>query len=161
MAIINKKILIMGLPGSGKTTLARDLAKKLKAVHWNADAVRARLNSHLGFSEADRIEQARRMGWLCDQIVAAGSWAVADFICPTPATRAAFGPATTIWVDTITTGRFEDTNKMFVPPENYNWRVDTQNSEFWSKVIAEELDLDEKPSWFKALFWGERNFVGK
>ena len=86
----------MGLPGSGKTTLARALAPKLKAIHWNADAVRAHPNSHLGFSEQDRIEQARRMGWLCDQVTAAGSWAIADFVCPTPITRAAFGPATVI-----------------------------------------------------------------
>ena len=88
----NKKILIMGLPGSGKTMLARALRTKLKAVHWNADDVRAQINKDLGFSEADRIEQARRMGWLCDQAVAAGHWAIADFVCPIPATRAAFGP---------------------------------------------------------------------
>jgi adenylate kinase family enzyme len=153
---MNKKILIMGLPGSGKTTLARALAPKLGAVHWNADAVRANINSHLGFSEADRIEQARRMGWLCDQVVAAGSWAIADFVCPTLATRAAFGPATVIWVDTIREGRFEDTNKLFVNPEpgSYYFRVDTQDCEFWSKYIMEELDFDTHPTWVKAMLKG-------
>ena len=146
----------MGLPGSGKTTLARALAPKLGAVHWNADAVRANINSHLGFSEADRIEQARRMGWLCDQVVAAGSWAIADFVCPTLATRAAFGPATVIWVDTIREGRFEDTNKLFVNPEpgSYYFRVDTQDCEFWSKYIMEELDFDTHPTWVKAMLKG-------
>ena len=153
------KILIMGLPGSGKTTLARLLAPKLKAIHWNADAVRANLNTHLGFSEADRIEQARRMGWLCDQVTAAGQVAIGEFVCPTPATRLAFGKADcVIWVDTIKAGRFEDTNKMFVPPEitGGDYRVDTQDAEFWSKVIAEDLDYRINPSWPKALWLGFR-----
>src|SRR6266702_4679108 len=64
-----KKILIMGLPGAGKTTLAEAVARRLNAVHFNADALRQNVNKDLGFSEDDRIEQARRMGWLCDQVV--------------------------------------------------------------------------------------------
>jgi nucleoside-triphosphatase THEP1 len=154
------KILIMGLPGSGKTTLARELAKKLNAVHWNADAVRANLNTHLGFTEQDRIEQARRMGWLCDRVVEAKQVAVADFVCPTTATRAAFGRADcVIWVDTIKEGRFEDTNKMFVPPtlNPSDYRVDTQDAEFWSKVIYEDLDYRLRPNWVKALWIGFRS----
>lgn len=154
---MDRKILIMGLPGAGKTTLARELTKRLRAVHWNADAVRAHINSHLGFSDADRIEQARRMGWLCDQVVAAGHWAVADFVCPTPAARTAFGPAITIWADTIDKGRFEDTNRLFVPPERYDFRVDTQDAMFWAKCIWEQLDYMDRPSLIKAMFWGERN----
>ena len=153
------KILIMGLPGAGKTTLARALAPKLSAVHWNADAVRANLNTHLGFTEADRIEQARRMGWLCDQVVVAGQVAIAEFVCPTPATRAAFGPADcVIWVDTIKAGRFEDTNKMFVAPEitGGDYRVDTQDCEFWAKTIAEDIDYRMNPTWTKALWLGFR-----
>lgn len=154
------KVLIMGLPGSGKTTLARALAKKLNAVHWNADAVRANLNSHLGFSEQDRIEQARRMGWLCDQVDAAGKIAIADFVCPTPATREAFGKADcVIWVDTIKEGRFEDTNKMFVPPTVYDYRVDTQDAEQWAKPIYEDLDYRYAPHWGKALWIGFRNGI--
>src|SRR6266545_4556820 len=72
----------MGLPGAGKTTLSKHLAPRLNAVHFNADDVRANINRDLGFSEPDRIEHARRMGWLCDQVVKVGCFAIADFICP-------------------------------------------------------------------------------
>ena len=114
-----KKILIMGLPGAGKTTLAKALAPRLNAVHFNADEVRAHVNKDLGFSETDRIEHAGRMGWLCDQVTKVGCYAIADFICPTPTTRDAFlgtGEAFVIFVDRIQAGAFADTNKMFVPP---------------------------------------------
>jgi adenylylsulfate kinase-like enzyme len=68
---MQRKILIMGLPGSGKTTLAAALAPLLNAVVFNADAVRANLSRDLGFSHEDRVEHARRMGWMCDRVVEA------------------------------------------------------------------------------------------
>src|SRR5215471_1858804 len=111
----------MGLPGAGKTTLAAGLAPRLNAVHFNADEIRKNINKDLGFSEADRIEQARRMGWLCDQVVKAGGIALADFICPTLTTRGAFtegGPAFIVWCDRVESSAFKDTDRMFVPP-NY------------------------------------------
>ena len=80
------------------------LAPRLNAVHFNADAVRANVNKDLGFSVDDRIEQARRMGWLCDQVVEAGAYAIADFICPTAETRAAFGDATSWFGSTASSG---------------------------------------------------------
>ena len=120
------KILVMGLPGAGKTTLAEALARELSCVHFNADEVRREINKDLGFSKEDRIEQARRMGVLCDIASRYGSHVVADFVCPTPETREAFGPAYVVWVDRIKEGRFEDTNKMFVPPEKYDYRVTTE-----------------------------------
>ena len=104
--IVSQKILIMGLPGAGKTSLAKELAPLLNAVHFNADVVRKNINSDLGFSNKDRIEQARRMGWMCDQVTKAGGTAVADFICPTPETRAMFGATFTIWVNRIKESRF-------------------------------------------------------
>lgn len=135
------KILIMGLPGSGKTTLAKALSTKLQAVHWNADEVRANINKDLKFTIADRIEQARRMGWLCDKVVAAGHNAIADFVCPTQETRQAFGQAIVIWMDTIQSGRFDDTNQLFSPPiGEYTFRVDTQDAEFWATYITNMME---------------------
>src|SRR6266700_8064184 len=93
-----RKILIMGLPGAGKTALASALAPLLNAVVFNADAVRANLSRDLGFSHEDRVEHARRMGWMCDRVLEADGTAIADFVCPTEATREAFGEAFTIWV---------------------------------------------------------------
>ena len=137
---MSRKILIMGLPGAGKTTLARALAPRLKAVLFNADEVRANISRDLGFSMPDRIEQARRMGWLCDRVVEAGGTAIADFVCPTPETRAAFGPAFTVFVDRLKAGRFADTNRLFVPPANFDVRVTPEHApEFWADAIAQSL----------------------
>src|SRR6185295_5121989 len=133
---MHRKILLMGLPGAGKTTLARALAPRLNAVHFNADEVRREVSKDLGFSEADRIEHARRMGWLCDQVIKTGCFAIADFICPTPAAREAFlqgGDAFIVWLDRIKEGRFADTNKMFVPPERVDLRVTAEGTpEYWA-----------------------------
>jgi len=140
---MHKKILIMGLPGAGKTTLARQLAPRLNAVHYNADDVRANINKDLGFSEPDRVEHARRMGWLCDQVVKAGCFAIADFICPTPGAREAFfqgGRGFVIWIDRIQAGAFEDTNRLFVPPEHYDLRVTGHGTpEYWAEQAIERL----------------------
>jgi adenylylsulfate kinase len=140
---MTSKVLIMGLPTAGKTTLAKLLAPRLNAVHFNADEVRANINRELSFSEADRIEHARRMGWLCDQVVKAGCFAIADFICPTPAARAAFsagGEPFLIFVDRIKSGPYADTNKMFVPPERVDLRVTAEGSpEYWAEEAMRHL----------------------
>jgi adenylylsulfate kinase len=155
---MRKKILLMGLPGAGKTTLATQLALRLNAVHFNADDVRAHINKDLGFSETDRIEQARRMGWLCDQVVKVGCFAIADFICPTPATRAAFltgGEAFVIFMDRIQIGTFADTNRMFVRPESYDLRVTADGSpEYWAEQAMIRLRPVFDPRKPTALFVG-------
>jgi adenylylsulfate kinase len=134
----SKKILIFGLPGAGKTTLAKALVPMLGAVHFNADEVRERLNSHLGFSLADRVEQASRMGWLCDQVIKAGHYAVADLVCPTAETREAFGPCFSVFVDRIEASRFEDTNLIFERPVNCSFVVSGDaEAEMWAEKIRE------------------------
>ena len=102
----------MGLPGAGKTTLAEQLQKKLKCVWYNADEIRNHINRDLGFTDADRIEQATRMGRLCDIVLRADRYVIADFVCPTEDTRRAFNADFTIWLDTINEGRYENTNKL-------------------------------------------------
>ena len=152
---MTRKILIMGLPGAGKTTLANELAPLLNAVVFNADAVRANLSRDLGFSHPDRLEHARRMGWMCDRVVEAGGTVIADFICPTEETRAAFGDAFTIWVDRIEEGRFEDTNRMFVAPERFDLRVTAQGApEYWAEQALLRLRPAFDPQQPTALFVG-------
>jgi len=152
---MTRKILIMGLPGAGKTTLATVLAPLLNAVVFNADAVRANLSRDLGFSHDDRVEHARRMGWMCDRVVEAGGTVIADFICPTADTRAAFGDAFTIWVDRIAEGRFEDTNRMFVAPERFDLRVTAQGApEYWAEQALLRLRPAFDPQQPTALFIG-------
>lgn len=140
---MTRKILIMGLPGAGKTTLARLLAPRLNAVHFNADDIRREINKDLGFTAADRVEQARRMGWLCDQVVKTGCFAVADFICPTKEARAAFeagGSSFIVWADRVRQSRFEDTDRIFVAPERYDLRVTAEGlPEYWAEEVANRV----------------------
>lgn len=152
---MKKKILIMGLPGSGKTTLSAELAPLINAVHFNADEVRKHISHDLGFSHNDRIEHAKRMGWMSDQVVNGGATVIADFICPTKETRKAFGPAFVVWVDRIEKGRFEDTNHLFEPPETFDVRVDGSGSpRFWAEKILAKLRPVFNPKRPTALFLG-------
>lgn len=118
------KILICGLPGSGKTTLAEPFAKLINAVWINADAVRKEYDDW-DFTPEGRIRQAQRMRYLADGIVRAGQICVADFVAPTPQARSEFGADYVVWMDTIKEGRFEDTNAMYVPLEvgQYDYHV--------------------------------------
>jgi adenylylsulfate kinase len=116
------KILIFGLPGSGKTTLAKPFAELLGGVHINADAVRTTYDDW-DFTPEGRMRQAQRMRHLSDGVVMAGKIAVTDFVCPTEAARNAFDPDFTVWMDTISRGRFEDTNDIFETPEDIDYHV--------------------------------------
>lgn len=152
---MQRKILVMGLPGAGKTTLATAVAPLLNAVVFNADAVRANLSPDLGFSLEDRVEHARRMGWMCDRVVEAGGTAIADFVCPTPETRAAFGAAFVIWIDRIKAGRFEDTNQMFVAPERADLHVTAEGApQYWAERALGQLRPAFDPQKPTALFVG-------
>jgi len=135
------RVLIMGLPGAGKTTLAQALKPALESagytVAWfNADALRAQHNDW-DFSGAGRMRQAKRMreaadGEVCDFVIC-------DFVCPLLTMRFVFDPHFVVWVDTIQEGRFESTNQIFNPPKSWDVRVDSQDTERWLPVILERL----------------------
>ena len=133
-----KIILIMGLPGSGKTTLADELAPLLNAKRLNADEVRKEANDW-DFSEEGRKRQAKRMADFALRLKEDGNFVVADFICPTPEARALFPADFIVWVDTITEGRFDDTIKMFVKPDKFDFHVTTQDAKNWAPKIIKEI----------------------
>lgn len=112
----HKKIMIMGLPGSGKTTLARELAYHFLVPHINADTTRENFNDW-DFSEEGRDKQARRMG--------SALFGILDFVCPTQKTRTLADATFTIWMDTIKESEYEDTNALFEPPteDEYDIRI--------------------------------------
>ena len=128
----------MGLPGSGKTTLASELVPLLKAKWLNADDVRKEANDW-DFSTEGRTRQAKRMWTKAQEYKNQGNHVVADFICPTPAARALFPADFIVWVDTIKEGRFDDTNRMFVKPDKYNFHVTTQDAKNWAPKIFKEI----------------------
>ena len=131
------KILIMGLPGSGKTYLAERMQPILKAAWYNADKVREMANDW-DFSPDGRIRQSLRMKNLADFEKKHGRIVICDFVCPTFETKNNFDPDITIWMDTIKSGRYEDTNKMFEKPENVDFKVTEMNNTNHHK-IAEEI----------------------
>ena len=133
-----KIILIMGLPGSGKTTLASELASLINVKRINADEVRKAANDW-DFSKEGRSRQAKRMADLAKKIKDEGDYVIADFICPTPEARNLFPADYIVWVDTIKKGRFDDTNQMFVKPEKYDCHVTTQDAKVWAPKIAKEI----------------------
>lgn len=140
------KILIFGLPGSGKTTLAKPFAELINGIHLNADVIRERYKDW-DFSPEGRIRQAQRMRHLADGVVMGGKIAVADFVCPTDRARQEFDPDFTVWMDTIDEGRFEDTNKMFETPVKCSYHV----KQWFDDTHAQLLQVVQR--------WMEKNDV--
>ena len=136
--MVKKKILVMGLPGSGKTTLAKKLIPFYNAVWLNADEVRKEADDW-DFSPEGRVRQADRMKTLAQKAIDEGRNVVADFICPTEQTRSDFNADYIIWMDTITEGRFEDTKKMFVPPTKYDFQVKHFDADMFAFLIKQDI----------------------
>jgi hypothetical protein len=138
---MTQRILIMGLPGSGKTYFANQLQQRLVSeghtcAWYNADAIRQMYNDW-DFSHEGRIRQSKRMRNLADD--SNQTYAIADFVAPLTEMRHNYKADWTIWMDTIEAGRFEDTNKMFASPTVYDFRITEQNAEKWSEFVAEHI----------------------
>jgi len=164
-----QKILIMGLPGSGKTYLAKALKTYLEengdlykvnpgrlltyegipspdmlkvGVDWfNADDVRQKYNDW-DFSKEGRIRQSIRMARFA--LECTGDYVICDFVAPLPEMRHNFKADWVIWMDTIAAGRYEDTNKAFIPPDVYDFRITEQNCEKWAEFIGSHILSDKR-----------------
>jgi len=159
-----KRILIMGLPGAGKTYFAERLKTFLEqngdifkvspdkllnyegipdhamlkvTVDWfNADDVRKRFNDW-DFSREGRIRQSLRMFDFA--VACTGEFVICDFVAPLPEMRHNFKADWTIWMDTIDAGRYEDTNRAFVPPDVYDFRITEQDAEKWVEFVGTHI----------------------
>jgi adenylylsulfate kinase len=128
----------MGLPGSGKTTLAKMIAPRLNAVLLNADEVRKEADDW-DFSYDGRLRQSNRMKSLAQESLNKNRLVIADFVCPTEQTRTDFKADYIVWMNTIKESRFNDTNKMFERPKEYNFKVTSKDAEMWSFLITQEI----------------------
>ena len=161
-----EKILIMGLPGSGKTYFAERLKTYLEIhgerplntlsdapyprmnarVDWfNADDIRKRFNDW-DFSKEGRIRQSLRMAEFAMRCT--GEYVICDFVAPLVEMRHNFKADWTIWMDTIDAGRYEDTNKVFTPPEIYDFRINEKNAEVWVQYVGERIIANQRRPMF-------------
>ncbi len=129
----------MGLPGAGKTTLAKLLVPMFNAVWLNADEVRKEADDW-DFSEMGRSIQANRMKRLADEAIKDNRNVIADFVCPTEHTREDFNADYIIWMDTIKESKFEDTNKMFEQPKNFDFKVTHKDAPMWAYLIKQDIN---------------------
>jgi len=132
------KILIMGLPGSGKTHLAKRLHVHLNCAWYNADKVREMANDW-DFSDAGRRRQSERMNTIATFEAVRGRTVICDFVCPTGKTRDEFNADITIWMNTIEAGRYEDTNKIFEEPTDFDYIIESFQSDEWILDLAKRM----------------------
>tara|TARA_S200002703_G_C3798304_1_gene246593 strand:- start:1507 stop:1932 length:426 start_codon:yes stop_codon:yes gene_type:complete len=133
------RILVMGLSGSGKTTLADELQRLSRFPRINADKVRAEYNDW-DFSNEGRLRQARRLKKLSEE----DARSITDFIAPTEEIRKIFKADITIWMDTVSKSKYEDTDKVFEIPTTYDYRVTTKNVKKWALLIYKNAINSDK-----------------
>jgi adenylylsulfate kinase len=138
------KILIMGLSGAGKSELAKELhslfqENKITSVRINGDEVR-QANKDWDFSPDGRVRQAQRMARLAKKSEA--QFVIADFIAPTKETRDIFDADMLIWLDTIKTSKYTNTDVVFQNPKNYQFKVKKKDSKKWAKTIFDKINKD-------------------
>lgn len=125
----------MGLPGSGKTTLAKKLVELLGCSWYNADEVREMYNDW-DFSPEGRLRQARRM---YDLSTTVDGHVICDFVAPTEEIRNIYDADLTVWMNTIDESRFADTNSIFESPTKYKFRIYEKDSDKWAKIIFDYI----------------------
>lgn len=130
------KILVMGLPGSGKTYLTERLVPLINAAWYNADKVR-KMTNDWDFSDNGRNRQSKRMRELADFEKSQGNIVVCDFVCPTKKTRENFNADVIIWMNTIKEGRYKDTNELFEPPDKVDFHITEFNTHNHDDIAKE------------------------
>jgi len=108
---------------------------------FNADDLRGMYNDW-DYSNDGRIRQSIRMFQF--SLEAGGDYVICDFVAPLVEMRNNFKADWTIWVDTIKEGRYEDTNKAFVEPAEYDFRVNEQNCEKWAEFIGDHIIANKR-----------------
>ena len=131
-----KKILIMGLPGSGKTYIAKKLVDLLKADWFNADKIRGKYDDW-DFSKNGIIRQVKRMKNLAEK--SKKKYVVVDFICPLDEQFKIFKPDITVWMDTIQKSRYPRMNRIFQKPKKFDIRIESKDADFWSRIILDKI----------------------
>lgn len=141
------RILVFGLPGSGKTTFSKKLLENLNKekiyyAYFNADEIRTMFNDW-DFSINGRIRQSNRMFQLCEL---SKHGAIADFICPYEEMRKRFNYF--IWMNTIQQSKYEDTNKVFQKPKNIQPDIEINDFNYEDKVKNLVIKIKNRKSKF-------------
>ena len=126
-----RKILIMGLPGSGKKSLAKLLVPMFNAVWLDGDEVRKEAND-FDYSEMGRSIQTHRMKRLADEAIKDNRNVVANFECSTEDERKDFDADYIIYMDTIKESKLK-------PPSNYDFKVTHKDAQMFSFLIKQEI----------------------